>query len=108
LAKRPAAAAKPAAKPKRNVVAEPADGEEDTSGEAEQAEEESKRKAAAAKPSTLRRVQNATGPLGSAVRQQRNLGRGQLTGEPALQARNLTGRPRGGRRRRRMKTGRRI
>ena len=96
------------ARPNRNVVAEPADGEEDTSGEAEQAKEESKRKAAAAKPSTLRRVQNATGPLGSAVRQQRNLGRGQLTGEPALQARGLTGRPRGGRRRRRMKTGRRI
>ena len=103
-----AAAAKPAARPKRNVVAEPADGEEDTSGEAEQAKEESKRKAAAAKPFTLKPVQNATGSLGSAVRQQRNLGRGQLTGEPALQARGLTGRPRGGRRRRRMKTGRRI
>ena len=56
---------------------------------------------------TLRRVQNATGPLGRAVRQQRNLGRGQLTGEPALQARGLTGN-RGGRRRRRMKTGRRV
>lgn len=56
---------------------------------------------------TLRRVQNATGPLGRAVRQQRNLGRGQPTGEPALQARGLTGN-RGGRRRRRMKTGRRI
>jgi len=105
LEKRAAAAA---AKPKRNVVAEPADGEEDTSGEAEQAEEESKRKAAAAKPFTLKPVENATGLLASAVQQQRNLGRGQLTGEPALQARGLTGRPRGGRRRRRMKTGRRI
>lgn len=58
-------------------------------------------------PATLRPVQNARGPLGRAVRQQRNLGRGQPIGEPALQARGLTGRP-GGRRRRRMKTGRRI
>jgi len=101
-------AAAPVAKRTRNVNPEPKDGEESTAGEAEQAEEESKRKAAAAKPFTLKPVENATGPLASAVQQQRNLGRGQLTGEPALQARGLTGRPRGGRRRRRMKTGRRV
>ena len=50
--RRPAAApaakpAAPAAKPRRIVVPEPEDGKEDTTGEAEQAEEEFERKAAA-------------------------------------------------------------
>jgi len=112
--RRPAA---PVANRTSNVKPEPKDGEESTAGEAEQAEEEAARNAAApaaapapaaAKPFTLRRVQNATGLLGRAVQQQRNRGKGNPTGEPTLNARNLTGNPKGGRRRRRMKTGRRV
>ena len=98
LEKRAAAAA--AAKPKRNVVAEPADGEEDTSGEAEQAEEESKRKAAAAREETTeqriarRAMETSLAPFRPNLKTQYM----RETGAVA----------RGGRRRRRMKTGRRI
>lgn len=95
-AKRAAAAAKP----KRNVVAEPADGEEDTSGEAEQAEEESKRKAAAAREETTeqriarRAMETSLAPFRPNLKTQYMRETGAVV--------------RGGRRRRRMKTGRRI
>jgi hypothetical protein len=79
-----AAAAKPAAKPKRSVVAEPADGEEDTSGESEQAKQEFERKAR----------ETSLAPF------QPNLKTQYLRETGAV--------ARGGRRRRRMKTGRRI